>query len=424
MTLPPPAPSRCPRCGGAFACGIASGACWCAQLPALREPPAGLGAACLCPACLRELLETQSLAERVDARIASKTMPAGALAPLMEVARRLALLQGTERPSAERAAMLVFAADHGVADEGVSAYPREVTRQMTANILAGGAAVSVIARANGLALRVVDAGVDHGPQPDDTGTGADDTGTAAAGAGPAVRGGPDAPPGLVRASMGRGTRNLAREPAMSEADAREAMRRGADAFDALAADTGCEVVGLGEMGIGNSTAAAALTARLLGLAPEDCVGRGTGLDDARLARKVDVVRRALALHADAASPEAALAALGGFEIAMMAGAIEAAVRARRLVVVDGFIATSALLVAWRRDPSVLRGCVFAHESAEPGHRLALRALGARPLLTLGLRLGEGSGAALAMPLVRASARLLSEMASFESAGVSAGVTAC
>jgi nicotinate-nucleotide--dimethylbenzimidazole phosphoribosyltransferase len=391
MTLPRQDPSRCPRCGGPFDCGIASGACWCAQLPALLERPAGLPAACLCPACLRALLGEQSLAQRIDARIDAKTMPAGALAPLMDVARRLALLQGTERPSADRTAVLVFAADHGVAAEAVSAYPRDVTRQMVENILAGGAAVSVIARANGSVLRVVDAGVDH------------DFGDRA---------------GLVLASMGRGTRNLAREPAMSEADAIEAMRRGGDAVDALVADTGCEAIGIGEMGIGNSTSAAALAARLLGRPAAECVGRGTGLDDAGLARKATVVARALELHAGALEPVAALAALGGFEIAMMAGAIEAAVRARRLVVVDGYIATAALLVAWRRDPSVLRGCVFAHESAEPGHRIALGTLGARPLLSLGLRLGEGSGAALAMPMVRTAARLLSEMATFESAGVS------
>jgi nicotinate-nucleotide--dimethylbenzimidazole phosphoribosyltransferase len=312
----------------------------------------------------------------VDRAIAAKTMPAGALAGLADLARTIALAQQTTHPRVESTALLVFAADHGVVAEGVSAYPAEVTAQMVANFAAGGAAVNVFCRANGVALEVIDAGV------------------------------------------GRPTGNLAREAAMTRDEACACVEAGAAAARAAIARHGAHALGLGEMGIGNTTSAAALTARLLGLTAADCVGPGTGIDGERLSRKRAVVEAALALHARATDPVDTLAALGGREIAMMAGAIEAAVRERCVVVIDGYVVTAALLVAWRRDPSVLRGCVFAHRSAEPGHGRALAALGARPLLDLGMRLGEGSGAALAMPLLRAAARMLTEMASFEQAGVS------
>jgi nicotinate-nucleotide--dimethylbenzimidazole phosphoribosyltransferase len=316
------------------------------------------------------------LAGAVDRALAAKTMPAGALAGLADLARTIALVQGTPRPQVERCALLVFAGDHGVVAEGVSAYPAEVTAQMLGNFAAGGAAVNVFCRANGVALAVVDAGV------------------------------------------GRPTGNLAREPAMSRAQALAHLAEGAQAAHEHIARHRAQALGLGEMGIGNTTSAAALTARLLALPAADCVGPGTGIDGERLSRKRVVVEAALALHARATDPVDALAALGGHEIARLAGAIEAAVRERCVVVIDGYVVTAALLVAWRRDPSVLRGCVFAHRSAEPGHGRALAALGARPLLDLGMRLGEGSGAALAMPLLRAAARMLTEMASFEQAGVS------
>ena len=320
--------------------------------------------------------DIHDLAAAIDRAIAAKTMPAGALAGLAGLARRLALVQGSVRPQVERTALLVFAADHGVVAEGVSAYPAEVTAQMVANFAAGGAAVNVFCRANGVALEVIDAGV------------------------------------------GRPTANLAREPAMSRGQALAGLAAGAQAARAAIARHGAQALGLGEMGIGNTTSAAALTARLLGLPAADCVGPGTGVDGERLTRKRAVVEQALARHAQATDPVDALAALGGHEIARLAGAIEGAVRERCVVVIDGYVVTAALLVAWRRDPSVLQGCVFAHRSAEPGHGRALAALGVQPLLDLGMRLGEGSGAALAMPLLRAAARMLTEMASFDEAGVS------
>jgi len=317
-----------------------------------------------------------ALAEAIDAALAAKTMPAGALAGLADLARAIARCQGSATPQVERTALLVFAGDHGIVAEGVSAYPAEVTGQMLANFAAGGAAVNVFCRANQIALEVIDAGV------------------------------------------GRPTANFAREPAMTEAQAQAHIDAGAAAARAAIARHRAQALGLGEMGIGNTASAAALTARLLGLDAARCVGPGTGLDAERLAHKRAVVERALARHASATTPLAALAAFGGHEIAMLVGAIEAAAQQRCVTVIDGYVVTAALLVAWRRNPAVLRACVFAHRSAEPGHAHALSALGARPLLDLGMRLGEGSGAALAMPLLRAAARMLVEMASFEQAGVS------
>ena len=333
-----------------------------------------------------------ALAARVAAAWAAKTMPAGALGALQALGARLAASTGREAPCMERVAMLVFAADHGLAAEGVSAYPPEVTAQMVRNFAEGGAAVSVLCRANAIDLVVTDAGA-RTPQAE---------GFAAHGA------------RFVDARIAAGTANALHGPAMTEAQALAAIARGA----AIARETRADAVALGEMGIGNSSAAALLAARLLGLPIEAVAGRGTGVDDAGLARKRAVLARVLDAHPDARTPLAALAAFGGFEIAMLAGAAIGCAARRMPVIVDGFIVTAAVLVAARLEPAVAGHCVFAHRSAEPGHARLLEALGAEPLLDLGLRLGEGSGAALAVPLVRAAARLLGEMATFASAGVS------
>jgi nicotinate-nucleotide--dimethylbenzimidazole phosphoribosyltransferase len=333
-----------------------------------------------------------ALAARVAAAWAAKTMPAGALGALQALGARLAASTGREAPCMERVAMLVFAADHGLAAEGVSAYPPEVTAQMVRNFAEGGAAVSVLCRANAIDLVVTDAGA-RTPQAE---------GFAAHGA------------RFVDARIAAGTANALHGPAMTEAQALAAIARGA----AIARETRADAVALGEMGIGNSSAAALLAARLLGLPIEAVAGRGTGVDDAGLKHKRAVLARVLDAHPDARTPLAALAAFGGFEIAMLAGAAIGCAARRMPVIVDGFIVTAAVLVAARLEPAVAGHCVFAHRSAEPGHARLLEALGAEPLLDLGLRLGEGSGAALAVPLVRAAARLLGEMATFASAGVS------
>jgi nicotinate-nucleotide--dimethylbenzimidazole phosphoribosyltransferase len=328
----------------------------------------------------------------LQARIDGKTKPPGSLGQLERLALQVGQVQQSLTPSLDRPRLLVFAGDHGAARAGVSAYPQEVTWQMVENFLSGGAAINVFARLNGLELQVIDAGVAH------------DFG---------------ARQGLVDAKIAFGTRSYLEQAAMSSAERDAALVRGAAIVHALA-EQGCRVIGFGEMGIGNTAAASLLTHCLTGTPLVDCVGRGTGLDDAGLARKQALLaqaarRAALAPDADALS---VLAEFGGFEIAMMSGAMLAAAERGLLLLIDGFIVTSALLVAARLAPAICDYCVFCHRSAEPGHLAQLRALNAEPLLDLRLRLGEGTGAALAWPLVRAAAAFLNEMASFESAGVS------
>jgi nicotinate-nucleotide--dimethylbenzimidazole phosphoribosyltransferase len=332
-------------------------------------------------------IDNPALRAALQARIDGKTKPLGALGRLEQLAVQLGCILGTETPQLQQPQLLVFAADHGLAAHGVSAYPSDVTWQMVENFLAGGAAVSVLARQHGLALTVVDAGVRHDFAPR---------------------------AGLLQRKIGPGTADALAGPAMTAAQCQAALDAGREVVQSLPGNA----VLLGEMGIGNTSAAALLMARLTGEALSACTGRGTGLDDEGLARKRSVLQAVLARHAPAVEPLAALAAFGGFEIAMLCGAVLEAALQRRVVVVDGFIASSAVLVAARLQPAVLQCCVFAHCSNEAGHATMLRHLGAEPLLHLGLRLGEGSGAALAWPLLESACRILAEMASFASAGVS------
>jgi nicotinate-nucleotide--dimethylbenzimidazole phosphoribosyltransferase len=330
-----------------------------------------------------------ALADRLRRRIDDKTKPLGALGRIEELALRLGLVQGSLEPRVERPTMIVFAADHGAAKAGISAYPQEVTWQMVENFLAGGAAINVFARRFGWQLRIVDAGVAHDFGPRE---------------------------GLIDAKIAPGTANYLDTPAMTAAQRDAAIGRGAGlARDA--ADAGATVIAFGEMGIGNTASASLITHCLTGLPLDTCVGRGTGLDDAGLARKRALLATAAARRPGCREPLDVLAEFGGFEIAMMAGALLAAAERRLLILVDGFIVTAALLVAARLQPEVLAYCIFAHRSGEAGHHLQLEAQGGRALLDLGLRLGEGTGAALALPLVEAACAMLDEMASFESAGV-------
>lgn len=328
-----------------------------------------------------------ALASRLAAAIDAKTKPPGSLGMLEDLALQLGLILRSVQPRIEKPALLVFAADHGIVAENVSPYPQSVTAQMVANFLAGGAAINVFARQNGWALQVIDAGVNH------------DFGDFA---------------GLTHRKVAPGTRNFAREPAMSAAQCEAALAHGQALADALPGN----LLGFGEMGIGNTTSAAALMHKLTGLPLSDCVGAGTGLDADGVRRKQAVIEAAVALHRDVTAPLDVLATFGGLEIAMMAGAMLRAAERRMVLMIDGFIVSSALLVAARLQPAVLDYCVFAHCSDEHGHRQLLRQLGGRPLLQLGMRLGEGTGAALALPLVQAAARFLDEMATFESASVS------
>jgi nicotinate-nucleotide--dimethylbenzimidazole phosphoribosyltransferase len=342
-------------------------------------------------------IATPTLTTALQFKLDNKTKPLGSLGRLEALALQLGQILGTETPTLEQPQMVVFAADHGLVARGVSAFPSDVTWQMVKNFLAGGAAVSVFSRANGIALTVVDCGVAH-----DFLEGF-----------PAVT---QRPGLLVRKVVGgeKGTADSSVQPAMTTAQCQQALQNGMDILKGLPGNA----LLLGEMGIGNTSAASLLLARLAGLDIEVCTGAGTGLDASAVQRKAAVLREVLARHPDATAPLDALAALGGLEIATMVGAVMQAAHERRVVVVDGFIATSAVLVAHALQPLVLQRCVFAHRSGERGHEFMLRHLGVQALLDLGLRLGEGSGGALAWPLLQSACAMLREMASFESAGVS------
>jgi nicotinate-nucleotide--dimethylbenzimidazole phosphoribosyltransferase len=324
-------------------------------------------------------------------------MPPGSLGHLLDLGCQLAAIQRTDRPWGTPALVAVFAADHGVAAAGVSAYPAEVTGQMVASYLRGGAAVNVLARRAGADVRVVDLGVAHRPE---------------------VLG----PHGsLLEYPIGPGTRNFLNEPAMTHVQACAAVSAGLELGQRWAAREGYRVIALGEMGIGNTTTAATLIAALTGAPAAAVVGRGTGIDDAGYQRKCQVVAAALERHRPDPGPDALwqwLARVGGFEILGLAGLALGAAQHQALVVLDGLISSTAGLIAVNLCPALRGSLAAAHIGPEPGHRVVLETLGLRPLLDLGLRLGEGTGAALALPLVAAAADILREMATFDSAGVS------
>ena len=321
------------------------------------------------------------------ARIDGKTKPVGALGRIEDLAAHVARATGSLEPAMRSCQLTIFAADHGLAAAGVSAYPPAVTRQMLLNFLGGNAAANVFARVVGVEVRVVDAGVSGDP----------------------VR-----HPDLVGRRIGAGTCNALREPAMTAEERERALAAGR----ALGGDGAWDAVCFGEMGIGNTASAALLAHKATGLPLEALVGRGTGLDDAGLARKRRLLAEAAARTPERLAAAEALAEYGGFEIAMMAGAMLGAAAAGRVVIVDGFIAGAAALVALDAAPDARQALVFAHRSAEHGHSALLGHFGVVPLLDLDMRLGEGTGALLAWPLVRAAAAMLREMASFESAGIS------
>lgn len=332
-------------------------------------------------------LRDAALGDALQRKIDGKTVPQGALGRVAALAHRLGVILGSTAPRLQAPQLVVFAADHGIAARGVSAYPSDVTWQMVGNFLAGGAAVSVLARQHGVTQTVVDCGVRHAFEP---------------------------APGLRVRKIAPGTQDSTQGPAMTRTQCEEALANGMALVRALPGNA----LLLGEMGIGNTSAASLLVARLGGLDVAEVTGAGTGLDAAGIARKVAVLREALAANAGATEPLDALAALGGFEIATMVGAVMQAAAERRVVVVDGFIASAAVLVACSLAPHVAQRCVYAHRSDERGHARLLALLRAEPLLDLGLRVGEGSGALLAWPILESACRILNEMASFESAGVS------
>lgn len=323
-----------------------------------------------------------------------KAKPLGALGQLEPLALQLGLIQQSTTITLTQPQMVVFAADHGLADEGVSAYPQAFTLQMVLNMVHGGAAVNVLARQHGFGLTVVDAGV-ASPLPEEATNSSDHA-------------------SLLLRKIGFGTRNMARGPAMTGTQTLAAVHAGMDVVKHLAGN----VVAFGEMGIGNTSSAALLLSRLCAVQLDDAVGRGTGLNDSQLDHKLRVLFDVARKHRSAQTPLAALAAMGGFEIAMMAGAMVQAASERRVILVDGFIAGAAALVARGLRSAATDYMVFTHRSAEAGHRLMLIHLQAQPLLDLEMRLGEGTGALVAWPLVQSAALLLNEMASSEAAGVS------
>ena len=323
-------------------------------------------------------------------KIDGKTKPLGSLGRLETLSLQFGRIQNSYNPEFLNPTILVFAGDHGITEEGVSPYPQEVTAQMVLNFLNGGAAINVFCRQNKISLRVVDAGVKT-DLPEST--------------------------ELIKAKLGRGTKNFCKESAMSLEECQMAIEKGAELSRTVPVST-CNVIGFGEMGIGNTSSAAALTQRFTGLPVEDCVGKGTGLDDSGLQHKRNTIRRALEKHSQIKEPQEVLSTFGGFEIAMMVGAMLESAVLKRILLIDGFIATAAFLAASRIVPEIKQYSVFTHKSDEQGHAKILKYLQVEPLISLGMRLGEGTGAAVAFPILQSAVLFLNQMATFESAGVS------
>ena len=336
------------------------------------------------------MADTEPFQLRIRRLIDGKTKPPGSLGKLEDLAAQIAIAQESTAPVMDRAALIIFIADHGIAEAGVSAYPQAVTTQMAQNFLDGGAAATAFARSLNIPVTLVDAGMRETL----------------------------AHPLLLDRRVACGTDNFAEGPAMSMRQCETAMNHGRT----LGRETECDALCLGEMGIGNSSSATMLAHKLLGLPLADLTGPGAGLDAVGVGRKRETLLRAAARTSGKLRAIDALAEYGGFEIAMLAGAMLGAAESRRIVLVDGFIATAAAITALQLDPGCRSRLVFSHLSAEPGHALILEALRAEPLLQLGLRLGEGTGALLAWPLLRAAAAILTGMASFEQAGVSGKLT--
>ena len=337
-------------------------------------------------------IENNELRQQLQQIVDQKTKPLGALGRLETLAVQLGLIQDTTTPQITQPQIRVFAADHGLTKHGTSAYPSAVTAQMVVNFLQGGAAINVLARQHDIELKVVDAGVDadfaNSPFKDHA--------------------------QLLDYKVRHGSRDALTEPAMTAEECLAALENGMDVVKSMAGN----LLIVGEMGIGNTSAASLLLAKLGDIPINACIGRGTGLGDAGLKHKASILTQVLARHSEAQTPFDILAALGGLEIAMMAGALMQAASERRILLIDGFIASSALLAAERLAPGVAQYAVFAHHSVEPGHTHLLKLLNAEPLLDMGMRLGEGSGAALAYPLLQSACAIINEMASFNDAGIS------
>ena len=323
-------------------------------------------------------------------KINAKTKPLGALGMLEKIALQIGIVQNTIHPILINPTILVFAADHGIAKDGVSAYPQEVTHQMVLNFLQGGAAINVFCKQNDIALKIVDAGVNYSFPENHF---------------------------LINKKIGNGTKSFLTEKAMTEEELSSCLNNGSELINTLQ-KSGCTIVGFGEMGIGNTSSASMLMSNLCALPIEECVGRGTGLDDKQLLTKISILKKAQLKHGSISSPLEALQTFGGFEIAQICGAMQKAYELNMILLVDGFIATSAFLVAYKLNPEIINNALFCHLSEESGHGKLLNYFSAEPLLKLNMRLGEGTGCAVAYPIIKSAVAFLNEMASFESAGVS------
>ncbi len=326
----------------------------------------------------------------IQGKLDSKTKPPGSLGRLEEIAVRAGAVLNDTKPMLERPVIVVFAGDHGIAAEGVSLYPQEVTLQMVLNFLNGGAAINVLANEHGIDLVIVDAG---------------------------VNGDLSEHPGLVNRKTGPGTANFLKEPAMTRKQCVRAITAGSEIVEEIN-EKGTNIIGFGEMGIGNTSSASIIMSLMCGIPIEKCVGRGTGHDESGVQKKTALLKEAMKYHAAGSDPLTVLSTFGGFEIAMMCGAMLKSAENRMIILVDGFIATAAFLAAHAINEKIVEYAVFSHQSDERGHGAILRYLNAEPVLSMNMRLGEGTGAALVYPIVKSAVSILNNMATFESAGVS------
>ena len=334
--------------------------------------------------------DNPTLSELLQQKIDDKTKPTGSLGILEIIAKQIGTVFQTLEPKIIKPNIVVFAGDHGIANHGVSAYPQDVTRQMVTNFLEGGAGINVFCKQNNIELTIVDAGVNY-----DFPTNAN----------------------LISAKIGKGTQSFLYTPAMSKAEFDLCFIKGKEIVTSIF-ETGCNCIGFGEMGIGNTSTASVLMSILLELPIEDCVGKGTGVVDEKLLQKQNILKKALDNYNGPDDLESKLAYFGGFEIMQMAGGMLQARQNNMLILVDGFICSVAFLIAYKMNPAVKENAIFCHSSAEQGHQKILNYLNVQALLQLDLRLGEGTGCALAFPIIQSAVNFLNEMASFESAGVS------
>jgi nicotinate-nucleotide--dimethylbenzimidazole phosphoribosyltransferase len=328
--------------------------------------------------------------KEIQHKIDFKTKPLGALGKLEAIALQIGSIQNSLSPKLNKPTIVVFAGDHGVAREGVSAYPQEVTFQMVMNFLQGGAAINVFCKQNSITLKVVDAGVNFEFEKNQN---------------------------LINAKIGLGTKSFLTEKAMTATEQQLCFEKGAEIVNEIF-ENSTNIIGFGEMGIGNTSAATLIMAAICQLPIESCVGRGTGLNDEKLKSKIDILQKAQNFHGNLSNPLAILHTFGGFEIAQMVGAMLTAYEKNMIILVDGFIATSAFLVAFEINSKIKENAIFCHLSDEFGHRNMLNFIKVEPILNLNMRLGEGTGCAIAYPIIESSLAFLNEMASFEAAGVS------